>query len=301
MEDILQPEKIFTQIISAEWLHRDNVNVKLDVLRLDKIHSVISGNKWFKLKYYLQDAKHKDYNTIATFGGAFSNHIIATACACNKAGLKSIGIIRGELPATFSHTLCLAQQYGMELQFVSRLAYRDKEVIKKDFKNVYWIPEGGYGNLGVQGAKEILSFCNEPKKYTHFVCAAGTGTMLAGIVQSANANQTSIGISVMKGNYTLIEQVKALIGIEHVHKLYRIIHDYHFGGYAKHPSKLIQFMNATWQRFQLPTDIVYTAKTFYAVQQMIMNNTIPISSNVLMIHSGGLLGNLFLPPKTLCF
>ncbi|HXL58638.1 MAG TPA: pyridoxal-phosphate dependent enzyme, partial [Chitinophagaceae bacterium] len=220
MKDILHPEKIFIQKINADWLRQNNV--KLDVLRLDMIHPVISGNKWFKLKYYLQEAKHKHYNTVATFGGAFSNHIIATACACNKAGLKSIGIIRGEGSATLSSTLLLARQYGMEIQFVSRSVYRDKEMIKTNFKNVYWIPEGGYGNLGIQGAREILSFCNELQKYTHIICAAGTGTMMAGIIQCAHINQKVIGVSVMKGNYSLAEQVKALIGIEHQHKLYNI-------------------------------------------------------------------------------
>ncbi len=281
------------------WLQQNNV--QLDILRLDKLHPVISGNKWFKLKYYLQDAKHKEYNTIATFGGAFSNHIIATACACNKAGLKSIGIIRGERPAILSHTLLMAEQYGMELSFVSRSAYEDKETIKKDFKNVYWIAEGGYGNLGAQGAKEILSFCNESEKYTHIVCAVGTGTMMAGIIQSVNPKQTVIGISVMKGNYSLMEKVETLLNVEDINKSYRIIHDYHFGGYAKHPPGLIQFMNDIWQHHQLPTDIVYTAKTFYAAQQLIINNTIPEGSNVLLIHSGGLQGNLSLPAKTLCF
>ncbi len=281
------------------WLQQNNI--QLDILRLDKLHPVISGNKWFKLKYYLQDAKHKEYNTIATFGGAFSNHIIATACACNKAGLKSIGIIRGERPAILSHTLLMAEQYGMELSFVSRSAYEDKETIKKDFKNVYWIAEGGYGNLGAQGAKEILSFCSEPEKYTHIVCAVGTGTMMAGIIQSVNPKQTVIGISVMKGNYSLMEKVETLLNAEDINKSYRIIHDYHFGGYAKHPPGLIQFMNDIWQHHQLPTDIVYTAKTFYAAQQLIINNTIPEGSNVLLIHSGGLQGNLSLPAKTLCF
>ncbi len=281
------------------WLQQNNV--QLDILRLDKLHPVISGNKWFKLKYYLQDAKHKEYNTIATFGGAFSNHIIATACACNKAGLKSIGIIRGERPAILSDTLLMAEQYGMELWFVSRSAYEDKETIKKDFKNVYWIAEGGYGNLGAQGTKEILSFCNEPEKYAHIVCAVGTGTMMAGIIQSVNPKQTVIGISVMKGNYSLMEKVETLLNVEDINKSYRIIHDYHFGGYAKHPPGLIQFMNDIWQHHQLPTDIVYTAKTFYAAQQLIINNTIPEGSNVLLIHSGGLQGNLSLPAKTLCF
>jgi 1-aminocyclopropane-1-carboxylate deaminase len=299
MEDLLRSEEIFTQPIKANWLEQNNV--KLDILRLDVIHPIVSGNKWFKLKYYLRHAKNNGYNTIGTFGGSFSNHIIATAFACNKTGLKSIGIIRGEQPPILSHALLMAQHYEMHLQFISRLAYRDKEVIKKDFKNVYWIPEGGCGNLGVEGAKEILLFCNEPEKYTHVICAVGTGAMMTGIIQSVNPIQTVMGISIMKGNYSLMENIKALLNPADEHKLYKIIQDYHFGGYAKHPPELIQFMNRTWQQHQLPTDIVYTAKTFYAVQQMIVNSTIQEGSNVLMIHSGGLQGNFSLPANTLCF
>lgn len=299
MEEVLQNEKIFTQPIRANWLAQNNV--KLDILRLDMIHPIVSGNKWFKLKYYLQHAKNNGHSTIGTFGGAFSNHIIATAFASNKTGLKSIGIIRGEQPAICSHTLLMAQHYEMHLRFLSRLAYRDREAIKKDFKTVYWIPEGGCGNLGVRGAKEILLFCNEPEKYTHVVCAVGTGTMMAGIIQSVNSIQTVMGISIMKGNYSLTEKIKTLFSPPCEHKLYEVIQDYHFGGYAKHTPELIQFMNSTWQQYQLPTDIVYTAKTFYAAEQMIINNTIQKGSNVLMIHSGGLQGNVSLPADTLCF
>jgi 1-aminocyclopropane-1-carboxylate deaminase/D-cysteine desulfhydrase-like pyridoxal-dependent ACC family enzyme len=125
--------------------------------------------------------------------------------------------------------------------------------------------------------------------------------MMAGIIQAVNLNQTVIGVSVMKGNYTLTEKVEALLQTTDKHKSYSIEQDYHFGGYAKHPPELIEFMNEVWKQHQLPTDIVYTSKTFYGVQQMIINNTIPEDSNVLMIHSGGLQGNFSLPEKTLDF
>ena len=299
MERALQFENIFTQTIHADWLQKNNAC--LDVLRIDKLHEVVSGNKWFKLKYYLQDAKQKKYETIATFGGPFSNHIIATAFSCNIEGLKSIGIIRGEEPAILSHTLQTAKQYGMQLEFVTRALFNDTKVIKEAFENVYWIEEGGYGVLGMQGAKEILNFAGKEKKYSHIICAVGTGTMMSGIIEAAQIDQTIIGISVMKGNYALIEKVEALLQPADKIKSYTIEHDYHFGGYAKHPPELIEFMNEAWLQHQLPTDIVYTSKTFYAAKQMIINNTIPQDSNVLMIHSGGLQGNLSLPEKTLYF
>lgn len=299
MEDTFQYKKVFTQTIEANWLSLKNV--RLDVLRLDKIHSVISGNKWFKLKYYLQDALAKGFATVTTFGGAYSNHIIATACTCHKSGLKSIGIIRGEEPVELSHTLRTAKEYGMQLHFISRKEYKDKETLSKLFKDTYLINEGGYGIQGSMGAKEILLQCKYPEQYTHIICAAGTGTMMAGIIQSVSANQEVIGISAMKGNVELLNKVTALLNKDDATKKFTILHEYHFGGYAKHPAELLAFMNETWQQHQLPTDIVYTSKTFYAVQQMIKDNTIPAGSNVLMVHSGGLQGNLSLPAGTLCF
>ena len=299
MQDTLQDKKVFIQTIEADWLSLKNV--QLNVLRLDEIHTVISGNKWFKLKYYLQDALAKGYATVTTFGGAYSNHIIATAYACRQWGLKSIGIIRGEEPVELSYTLRTAKEYGMQLHFISRKEYKDKETLSELFKDTYLINEGGYGIQGSMGAKEILLKCKEADQYSQIVCAVGTGTMMAGIIQSVTKKQEIIGISAMKGNTELVSNVKALLNEKDVTKKFTLLHEYHFGGYAKHPAELLVFMNQTWQQHQLPTDIVYTSKTFYAVQQIIMDNTIPAGSKVLMIHSGGLQGNLSLPEGTLCF
>jgi len=299
METDIHFENVFTQEIQADWLQKNNVS--LDVLRLDRLHEIVSGNKWFKLKYYLKDAKQKELHTIATFGGAYSNHVIATAFACFKEGLNSIGIIRGEEPPVLSHTLQLAKHYGMQFEFVNRALYKDTQLIQQTFENAYWIGEGGYGNLGVKGAREILSCSKQSDKYSHIVCAVGTGTMMAGIISAANTNQNIIGISAMKGNHSLVQKVNELLSFSDKNKSFVIKHDFHFGGYAKYSRELIEFMNETWQRHQLPTDIVYTAKTFYAIRQMIIAHSIPRESTVLMIHSGGLQGNLSLPEKTLYF
>src|ERR1051326_1692475 len=102
--------------------------VSLSVLRLDKIHPIISGNKWFKLKYYLEEAVASGKKHIATFGGAYSNHIVATAAAGKLFGLQTTGIIRGEKPAALSHTLKQAMAYGMEIIFVDREQYRGKQM-----------------------------------------------------------------------------------------------------------------------------------------------------------------------------
>jgi 1-aminocyclopropane-1-carboxylate deaminase/D-cysteine desulfhydrase-like pyridoxal-dependent ACC family enzyme len=299
MEDSIHLDKIITQKIEANWLHSNDT--QLDTLRLDLIHPVVSGNKWFKLKYYLAAASANKSTAIGTFGGPYSNHIVAVAYTCKIAGLDSIGIIRGEEPVVLSDTLLDAKHYGMKLHFVNRAAYRDTEIIKQHFEDIYWIEEGGYGIEGVKGAAEILSFAKKSHTYSHIICAVGTGTMMAGIIQSAQSHQTIVGISTMKGNFALHEKVTNLLDDNSQNKKYKILHEYHFGGYAKHPAELLQFMNEIWQQQQLPTDIVYTAKTFYAAKQMITQNTIPTGSNVLMIHSGGLQGNRSLPDNTLLF
>lgn len=297
-QDSMHFEKIFTQSIEVGWLGPDT---KLDILRLDEIHNIISGNKWFKLKYYLNEAIAENVDTVGTFGGAYSNHIVATAFACKEAGIKSIGIIRGEEPVVLSDTLQDAKSYGMQLYFVNRAAYRDTQIIKQHFENVYWINEGGYGSTGAKGAADILSFAADKDSYSHIVCAVGTGTMMAGLIIAAQQQQKVVGISVMKGNYELLNKVEALLDESSNDKSFNIEHDYHFGGYAKHPPELIHFMNETWLRHRLPTDIVYTAKTFYAIKQMLTINTIAPGSSVLMIHSGGLQGNRSLPDNSLLF
>ena len=295
----LKIQNVTIQPVHAAWL--TNHDVELDVLRLDKIDPVISGNKWFKLKYYLEDALSKGYTRIATFGGAYSNHIAATALACKLAGLKTIGIIRGEQAPQLSHTLTAASQQGMHLQFVGREAYKDKTRLMADQENVYWIPEGGYGITGAKGAAEILSIVPELESYTHIVCAVGTGTTLTGIIQSALQHQQVMGISVMKGNSALTREVRSLLPSQLQQKSLTILQDAHFGGYAKYSPVLTAFMNRIWQRHGLPTDFVYTAKALYALQQQVLNEGIPAGSRALFIHTGGLQGNLSLPAGTLQF
>ena len=298
IENYANFEKVFVQNIDADWLIEKNV--ALDVLRLDALHTIVSGNKWFKLQYYLQDAFEKNYSTIATFGGAYSNHIVATAYASNQQNFACIGIIRGEEPRELSHTLQQAEALGMQLQFVSRLAYKNKPLLQQNLQNVYWISEGGYGILGMRGATDILAFVPGLKNYTHIVCAVGTGTTLAGII-NATTQQTVIGISAMKGNNELCQQVTNLLNEKKHGKVFSIVHDYHFGGYAKYNGVLLQYMNDIWSKHQLPTDFVYTAKAMFATEQLIKQESIPQQSKVLLIHTGGLQGNASLPAGTLQF
>ncbi|HUC80099.1 MAG TPA: pyridoxal-phosphate dependent enzyme [Flavisolibacter sp.] len=278
--------------------------VSVDVLRLDLVHPVVSGNKWFKLKRYLQEAEQQSRKTLLTFGGAYSNHIVATAAAAQMHGLKSIGIIRGEEPAAWSHTLQAAKGFGMELFFVSREDYRQKRIPHEVFfhhkqKDVYVIAEGGYGEKGAEGAAEILKGF-DTTSYSHIVTAVGTGTTLAGLVNASQPHQQVIGIPVLKGAHSLQQEIESLLP-EEKKAAFQLLHDYHFGGYAKHSPELLHFMNEAFQQYLLPTDFVYTAKALFAVFDLAKKEFFQPSEKVLFVHTGGLQGNASLPKGTLIF
>lgn len=269
------------------------------VLRLDAVHPVVTGNKWYKLKHYLQEAQLSGKKEIITFGGAWSNHIVATAAAASLLGLKSTGIIRGEEPRNPGQVLLDAAGYGMQLMFTSREAYREKELpLEIDvlrMQNAVVIPEGGYGPAGARGIEELLQLL--PQEFTHILCAVGTGTTLAGIANSGAKNV--IGVSVMKNNMDLNVAVARLLkpGIT----MPEIRHQFHFGGYAKKTEALINFMNAWFADTRIPCDFIYTAKLFYAFDQMAREQFFCPEDNVLLVHTGGLQGNRSLPKGTLNF
>ncbi|HPH22496.1 MAG TPA: pyridoxal-phosphate dependent enzyme [Chitinophagaceae bacterium] len=275
--------------------------INVHVLRLDEIHAIVSGNKWFKLQYYLKQALEKNYTTVATFGGAYSNHIVATAFASAAFGLKSIGIIRGEAPKIFSATLNAAKAFGMELHFVSRTEFENKEHIQQTFnQNYYWINEGGYGIIGMQGASDILKNY-ATQNFTHIVSSCGTGTMLAGLINAALPHQQIVGICALKGYENIENDIRKILPMAKQEFPFTIFHNYHFGGYAKHPKELIEWMNTLWKQEAVPSDIVYTSKLFYAVHDLCCTNYFSTNDTVLIIHSGGLQGNLSLPINTLSF
>ncbi len=274
-------------------------DLQVSVSRLDKIHPLVSGNKWFKLRYYLEDAVNQKKKTIVTYGGAWSNHILATAAACNRSGLNAIGIIRGEEPANLSATLSQAKELGMQLIFISRDNYQHKkkpgQLTGDDY---YFIPEGGYGLKGAMGAASILEHCNK-ETYTHFCCAAGTGTMTAGLLLGSSPPDQIVSISVLKNNIEL-EKCIGQFAPGSKQRL-DIHHGYHFGGYAKYNAALITFMNEFYTQTNIPSDFVYTGKLFYAVNDLVQTNYFPAGSSILMIHSGGLQGNNGLKKGTLIF
>jgi len=282
-----------------------NFPIPVDILRLDLVHPIISGNKWFKLKEYIKDAEQKNKNTLLTFGGAFSNHIVATAAAANLKGFQSIGIIRGEKPSTPSLSLQNAKGYGMELFFTAREDYKHKkmpEAIYKtyDEEGIYVIPEGGYGKKGAIGASSIL-LSDETKPYTHILSAVGTGTTLAGLLMATQTVQKVIGISALKNAFSLQQEIERLLPEEKQHQSFTLLHDYHFGGYAKHTKELFQFMNDFYSNSNIPTDFVYTAKAIYAAFDLLKKNFFLATDKLLIVHTGGLQGNRSLMKGTLIF
>jgi 1-aminocyclopropane-1-carboxylate deaminase/D-cysteine desulfhydrase-like pyridoxal-dependent ACC family enzyme len=294
-------QNIVTTPIYDDDLTRKNIS--LSVLRLDEIHPVVSGNKIFKLYYFLREAISTG-KKIITLGGAYSNHLAATAAVCKSHNLQCIGIVRGEKAKKLSPTLLYCLQQGMQLEFISRDNYkknRDElfpEELKMKFGNHVLIPEGGYSKEGANGAAKIYDFIAD-EKYTHICCSVGTGTTLAGLIRYAKSSQRLIGFSALK-NYEFEEKIHYLTGnVAEGH--YHIIDGYHFGGYAKKTVELINFMNSFYERHVIPLDFVYTAKMMYGVIDLINKNYFAEGSNMLCIHTGGLQGNCSLNPGILKF
>lgn len=277
--------------------------VGLSMLRLDEIHPIVSGNKLFKLQYFLQEAKSSQHKTIITFGGAYSNHLAATAFACKKAGLKCIGFVRGEAAQRLSSTLVFCSECGMQLEFISRAEYRN---ISEEFRNTLldkygdhtFIPEGAFSIQGAHGAESIMQLFNG-KNYSHICCPVGTATTFAGLIKANKNKAEIIGFSALK-NLSDIEFRLQKLNVDQS-KAYRFISDYHFGGYAKKTPALIAFMNNFYRDNKIPLDFVYTAKMMVGVYNLLEENYFAAGSNILCIHTGGLQGNNSLPQGTLNF
>ena len=280
--------QIKTQEISLSILKQKQV--RLFVKRIDLIHPVISGNKWYKLKYNLLEAKEKGYKTLLTFGGAYSNHIPATACAAKENGIKSIGIIRGEEHFPLNSTLVFAKKKGMELHYVSRSDYRQKATkefiknLRNKFGDFYLIPEGGTNDLAIKGAAEILD-TNDTQDY--ICCAVGTGGTIAGIIWASNDKQTVIGFPAIKGINELEKDMKNWTSTTN----YKFINSYVGGGYAKVNKELVKFINEFYLLHNISLDAIYTGKIMMGVLDLIAKDYFPKGSTVLAIHTGGLQGN----------
>ena len=268
-------------------------SISIEVLRLDQIHPIVSGNKWYKLRYYIQAALESNSHSIASFGGPFSNHLVALAYTAKINGLKSIGYVRSNKEEPITPTLQEALHYGMELNYLGRTMFQSKkEELLKEFrklndKQLYFIDEGGYGQLGANGASTIMSNCENT--YDYIICAVGTGTMIAGIINAASKKQTVIGIPILKNEGSIKHEIQNLQ--EYKNANFILLNEFHQGGYAKTTPEQISFMNRFWKLTNIPTDIVYTGKVFYAVNKLLEQKFFKENSKVLIIHSGGLQGN----------
>ncbi len=277
--------------------------VELSMLRLDEIHPIVSGNKLFKLRYFIEEAKNSKHKTIITFGGAYSNHLAATAFACKEDGLKCIGFIRGEAAQLLSSTLLFCRQNGMRLEFISRADYKNiDEEFRKNLISNYGdhtlIPEGGFSITGAHGAESIMELFNG-KNYSHVCCPVGTATTFAGLINGNLSNAEIIGFSALKNLNDIEDRLKHL-NVDQS-KAYKFISQYHFGGYAKRTPALLAFMNSFYQDNKIPLDFVYTAKMMFGVYDLLEENYFAPGSNILCIHTGGLQGNNSLPHGTLNF
>lgn len=268
--------------------------VKITVKRLDLVHPQISGNKFFKLKYIFLDAQRQGFKKVLTFGGAYSNHIAAAAYAAHACGFASAGIIRGEELAArpLNPTLQTAQQFGMQLRFISREQYRLKHTaeflaqLQADYPEHYVIPEGGTNALAIQGCREILTE-NDLNNFDLICCAAGTGGTIAGLIEASRPQQLILGFSALKGLFLNDDVAKLTVKTN-----WEIIDDYCCGGYAKTTPELLQFIRLFEAEHSLPLEQIYTGKMLFGISQMIQRGEIASDQRVLIIHSGGLQGKL---------
>lgn len=296
----------YIQASPLQKLHNpllEKAKVTLYVKRDDLIHPEFGGNKWRKLKHNLTYAKENGYQTLLTFGGAWSNHIYATAAAGKFFGFNTIGLIRGEEHLPLNETLSFAQDCGMQLHYLDRVIYRDKDKpeflnkIKQQFGNVYILPEGGSNPLAIKGCREIIQEINsELKQYDVICCASGTGATLAGLISEFedspnNPNTEIIGFSALKGGDFLINDVKRFLKNTQSRTSWSIETKYHFGGYAKINNALKEFMKSFEAQFKFQLDAVYTSKMFYGLFHLIENNHFEAGTTIVAIHSGGIQGN----------
>ena len=273
----------------------------VDMLRLDLVHPIVSGNKWYKLKEYLLQAKEQKADTLASFGGPYSNHIVALAYAGHYLGLKTIGYIRTNADEPITPSLQEAIGYGMQLIYLGRTHFQEKknELLKnQDSSSPYFIDEGGYGKLGRQGFASIQEEVTL-NHYDYMIAAVGTGTMLSGLISISNPHQQIIGIPVLKNEQTLNSEINAIL--PDTRRPYTLLHQFHQGGYAKTTQEQIDCMNQFWKNTGIPTDIVYTGKLVTAFDQLLQEKYFKKDASILLIHSGGLQGNRSVKPGLLLY
>ncbi len=283
-------------IIQEVEFPSNNNQYKIYVKREDLLHPKISGNKWRKLKYNLLEADKQNVNTLLTFGGAYSNHIHATAYAGKIFGFNTIGIIRGEEHLPINPTLSDAQKCGMKIHYVNRSDYRKKRdesfinSLRNKFGEFYLVPEGGTNNLAVKGCTEIVKDINI--NFDYILTACGTGGTISGVIAELDGNKNVIGVPVLKGagflNNEITEYVKAYSG--KTYSNWNLALDYHHGGYAKVTKELVLFIKEFEKLNNIPLDPIYTGKLMFALNDMIKLKHFSKGSTIIVLHTGGLQG-----------
>lgn len=286
---MIQPQRAsFNQKID----YQNDYGIELYIKREDVLHDEISGNKFRKLKYNLEEAKRQGKSRLLTFGGAYSNHIAAVAAAGRDYGFETIGVIRGdELALKYQEnpTLKKAMQDGMQFYFATRTQYRDKmnvvflEKLQQQFGDFYVIPEGGTNQLAVKGCEEILT--EEDEVFDFICCAVGTGGTISGIINSLQTHQKALGFPALKGDF-LYDDIQPYVK----NQQWDLILDYHFGGYAKVSDELRLFIKEFNQKYLITLEPIYTGKMAFGVLDLISKGKFPEKSKILIIHTGGLQG-----------
>lgn len=277
----------------------DKAGIRLLVKREDLNHPFISGNKWWKLKYNIEEAL-KQHHTVLTFGGAYSNHIYAVSAAAQEQGLSSIGIIRGEETLPLNPTLSFAGAHGMQLHYVSREDYRKKDdlafvqTLHEKFGAYYLIPEGGTNSLAVKGCAEFASEILANIDFDHLLLPVGTGGTMAGTVCGLKGRKKVSGVAVLKNGGFLRSEIDKLIreSSNPVYENWSLLTSYHHGGYAKVTNELLAFIKTIKAEHDLPLDHVYTGKLMWAVMKEIEMGQFAKGTTVLALHTGGLQGSL---------
>ena len=272
----------------------EKAGVRLLIRREDLNHPFVSGNKWWKLKNNLEEAAHVGKKTLLTFGGAYSNHIFATAAAAHELGFESIGIIRGEETLPLNHTLSFALRMGMKLQYVSREQYKNKteaefiDRLHQQFGDFYLIPEGGTNALAVKGCEEFAKTLGH--NFDYVCCSVGTGGTLAGLINGLPKNKTILGFSSLKGGGFLSTEVNRWLSVQS--DTWSIITDYHFGGYGKITDELISFQESFAATHSIMLDLIYGSRMMYGIFNLVQKDFFKAGSTILAIHTGGLQGKV---------
>ena len=267
--------------------------IRLFIKREDLIHPTFGGNKWRKLKYNIEHFKNMGYKTLITFGGPFSNHIAATAQACQYFGIDCVGIIRGDLVDANNPTLSGARDAGMKLHHINKEEYRLKDLsegvqdILRLYEKPFLIPEGGSNIHARKGVMELVDELDDPGQFDFIFLPAGTGMTASGVISAVRDRCNVIVVNVLKNKSLNNVIANNLVGQT---SKWKVLHDYTFGGYAKVPQSLVDFNQLFWKHYGIMLDPVYNAKAMYAVFDCISQGQIPDYSNVLYLHTGGLQG-----------